>query len=212
MNAVFITGTDTGVGKTVVSRLLNRYLLDKGYKVIMQKWIQSGKRLDVKDASPYVAPYTFKFASSPHLAASLEGRRISVDKIKNSFKFLLNRFDFVIVEGIGGLLVPFNKKRLVIDIAEELNLPVLVVVGNRLGAINHTLLTIEALKKRDMNIIGIIFNNRYKEINKIILKDNIKIIGKSTGAPILGSLPYMRNKNLLYKDFVPIGRKVFRHG
>lgn len=208
MRGIFVTGTDTGVGKTVVTGLLARHLLDKGFNVITQKWIQTGsrgfpedisthlklmnkRRNSIKDYFSYVAPYNFKFASSPHLAAGLEGERISADKIKNSFKFLKNRFDFVIVEGIGGALVPYNKKRLIIDIAKELKLPVLIVVENKLGAINHTLLTVEAVRKRGMKILGIVFNNRYKKTDKTISNDNIRIIKKLTGERILGVLPWM---------------------
>lgn len=193
MKAIFVTGTDTGVGKTVVTGLLARSLLDEGLNVITQKWIQTGskgfpedidthlklmgkKKSDIKKYLSFVCPYNFRFASSPHLAARLEKRRINKEKIKKSFKFLQKTHDFVIVEGIGGALVPYNRKRLVIDIAKELNLPVLIVAENRLGAINHVLLTVEAVKNRGMDIIGIIFNARHKRTDKKILQDNIRII------------------------------------
>lgn len=225
MKAVFVTGTDTEVGKTVVCGLLGRHLLDAGYKVITQKWIQTGSadfpvdiavhlklmnrtKRDLKSYLPYVAPYIFKFASSPHLAAALEKRKISTAKIKRSFNILSKKFDFVIVEGIGGALVPFNRKNLVIDIAKELDLPVVIVAQNRLGAINHTLLTIEAIKARDMKILGIVFNGRRAKGNDIILQDNPKIIKALSGEKILGSLPWLQDKDFLYKAFVPIGRKV----
>ena len=225
MRAVFITGTDTGVGKTIVAGLLGRFLLNKGYRVITQKWIQTGsdnfsadiashlrlmgiKKHDIENYLPYISPYTFKFASSPHLAAGLEKRAINADKIKKSFKFLQKRFDFVIVEGIGGALVPFNKKKLVIDIARKLSLPILIVAENKLGAINHTLMTVEALKMRNMKIAGIIFNNRYRRTNNVILEDNVNIIKKLTGEKILGVLPYNKDKNRLYQAFLPIGDKI----
>lgn len=225
MRAVFITGTDTGVGKTVVSGLLGRFLLNRGYRVITQKWIQTGSKnflcdIDlhlklmkkkgsyIRDYLPFVAPYIFKFASSPHLAARLERETISVDKIKKSFRFLSKKFDFVIVEGIGGALVPFSRRRLVIDIAKELNLPVLIMASNKLGAINHTLLSIEAIQRRDMKIIGIIFNNLTRGVNREILKDNPHIIKVISKQKILGILPYSKDKELLYKSFVPIGKKI----
>jgi len=166
------------------------------------------KRDYIKEFSSLISPYTFGFASSPHLAASLEKRVISAKKIKESFKTLSKRFDFVIVEGIGGALVPFNKKDLIIDIAKELRIPVLVVAGNKLGAINHTLLTIEAIKKRGMKIQGIIFNNLSKGTDKRILKDNPCIIERIAKEKILGALPRSKNKDLLYKRFLPIGRKM----
>ena len=227
MRAVFITGTDTGAGKTIITGLLGWFLLKKGYRVITQKWIQTGssnfsadiashlrlmgiRKHDIENYLPYISPYTFKFASSPHLAAGLEKKAINADKIKKSFEFLQKRFDFVIVEGIGGALVPFNKKKLVIDIAKKLSLPILIVAENKLGAVNHTLLTIEAIKKRNMEMIGIIFNNRHRRTNNIILDDNVNIIKKLTGEKILGILPYTKDKNRLYKRFLPIGEKIVK--
>ena len=225
MRAVFITGTDTGVGKSVISGLLGRYLSRKGYRVITQKWIQTGskdfpkdinlhlrlmnrKRQDIEKYLYHVSPYVFKFPSSPHLAAALERRTININKVKRSFRFLSDRFDFVIVEGIGGALGPFSNKRLVIDISKELGLPVLIIASNRLGSINHTLLTLEAIKARNMKIIGIIFNNQPGRTDDIILKDNPRIIKKLSGETILGVLPWMKNKEQLYKKFVPIGKRV----
>lgn len=225
MRGIFVTATDTCVGKSVISALLARYLQGKGYSVITQKWIQTGggtssadinlhlklmkkRKEDIKDYLPAMSSYNFKFPSSPHLAASLEKRAIKADKIKKSFKFLLKKFDFVIVEGVGGALVPFNANRLVIDIARELGLPALIVSGNKLGAINHTLLTIEAIKNRDMKILGIVFNNRYKKSNKIISKDNPVIIKRLTGETILGVLPYTKDIDYLYKAFIPVGKNI----
>lgn len=226
MKGVFVTGMDTGAGKTIVCGLLGRYLLYRGYQAITQKWIQTGtkyfpsdidmhlrlmkrKREAIKSLLCFVSPYSFRFPASAHLATRLERRKISAMRIKKAFRELLKRFDFVIVEGIGGALVPYNKKRLVIDIAKELNLPVLVVSQNRLGAINHTLLTIEALRARGMKILGIIFNSQHKKENKIILKDNPRIIKALTKVRILGSLPWIKNKDMLYKAFLPIGDRIF---
>ncbi|MCK4519983.1 MAG: dethiobiotin synthase [Candidatus Omnitrophica bacterium] len=225
MRGIFVTGTDTGVGKTIVTGLLAKFLDDKGYKVITQKWVETGSVGFSKDVSFHlkligkrkqelkghlsdIFPYTFKFPSSPHLASALEKRNININKIKKSFKSLQRAFDFVVVEGVGGILVPLNKKRLVVDIVKELKLPVVVVVGNKLGAINHTLLTIEALKARKMKIAGIVFNSLSNKENSIILKDNPKIIETISGQKILGSLPYTKDVNGLHKIFPPIARKI----
>lgn len=226
MKAFFITGTDTGVGKTVVAGLAGRFLLDKGYSVITQKWVQTGSsgfpddisahlrlmkktKKSIKAYLPSVCPYTFKVPSSPHLASRAQKRKIDIKRIKNSFRFLKNRFDFVIVEGTGGSLVPLNGNKLVIDIARELSLPVLLVASNRLGAINHTLLTVEAIKRRNMKLAGIIFNNSEGKHDKAVLEDNPKIVGRITGEKILGVLPRINGKDKLYKAFVPIALKVF---
>lgn len=190
---IFITGTDTGVGKTVVTGLLARCLREEGRSVITQKWIETGargfskdvsthlrimgkKRRDIKEYLPHVCPYTFKFASSPHLAARLGRKKINAGRIKRSFRLLQKAHDFVIVEGTGGALVPYNNRRLMIDIAKELRLPVLIVAENRLGAINHALLTIEAVEHRGMKVLGVVFNNWRRAANKQIIDTNISYI------------------------------------
>ncbi len=226
MKAVFVTGTDTEVGKTLVTGLLAKHLWDKGYHAITQKWIQTGTRNlptdiavhlklmgkkieDVEKYLPYTAPYTFQLAASPHLAANSEKRKISTARIKSSFRTLSKKYDFVIVEGLGGVLVPFNRKKLVIDIAKELALPVIIVAKNRLGAINHTLLTIEALRSRHMKILGVIFNGQNEKENEVILEDNPKIVKALTGEKVLGNLPWLKDQDLLYKAFIPIGDRIF---
>lgn len=228
MKNIFITGTDTGVGKTVITGLLGRYLREKGYYAITQKWIQTGNysfpgdikahlelmQLDknsIKEYLPFIAPYIFKFLSSPHLAARLEKKRIDQNKIKESFKFLSKKFNPILVESSGGVLVPFNEKKLIIDIAKDLKLSALIVTGNKIGAINHTLLTIEALEQRNMNIIGIIFNNSTQKTKDIILKDNMRIIEKLKNKIILGSLPRIKGFNSLYRKFIPIAKKIVKN-
>ena len=228
MRAIFVTGTDTGVGKTVITGLLARFLLKRGYNTITQKWIQTGnknfpedinthlklmqmRKKNIEQYLPYISPYVFKFPSSPHLAAKLKKKRIDATKIKESFKFLKKKFNSVIVEGSGGSLVPFNEKKLIIDITKDLNVPVLIVAGNKLGAINHTLLTIGAMRARKLKIAGIIFNNLNKNVNKTILKDNPRIVKNLTGIKILGTLPWSNNKKNLYKSFTPIGKNLLKN-
>ncbi len=225
MKGIFVTGTDTGVGKTIVTGLLAKFLKDKGYKVITQKWVETGscrfskdvnfhlklinkKKRELRDHLSDISPYTFKFRSSPHLASSLTKRKISIERIKKSFKSLEKAFNFVVVEGVGGALVPLTRDKLVIDVAGELNLPVLVVVGNKLGTINHTLLTLEALKARKMKIIGVVFNNLGNKESKLILKDNPKIIETISGQKSLGSLPWTKDIDRLHKNFRKIGKKI----
>ena len=223
MKGIFVVGTDTGVGKSIVTGLLGRYLQEKNYRVITQKWIQTGSRVSadinlhlkimgipkkkIKDYLVYVCPYKFLLPASPHLASRQENKRISIAKIKQSFKLLSAKFDFVIVEGIGGALVPVDQKRLMIDIAKELDLAVLVVAQNKLGAINHTLMTIEAINNRKMKILGILFNNLKGE-KKLIAKDNPDIIKKITKQNIIGILPWDKKLDRLYKKFLPLGKRI----
>lgn len=226
MTSIFVTGTDTCVGKTVFTGLLGRYLLEKGYRVVTQKWVQTGAgnfsedidihlRLMEKNRAAYrvhlpsMMPYLFKFASSPHLASRLEGRPIKIERIKKCLKDLSDHFDFVIVEGTGGLLVPLGEKRLLVDIVRELRLPVVLVAENRLGAINHTFLSVEGMRYRGIKIVGIIFNNISKgKERSLVLKDNPKIVKKLTGVEVLGVLPYAARADLLHRHFAPIGDRV----
>ena len=222
---IFVTGTDTGIGKTLVTGLLAKFLEDRGYKAITQKWVETGsggfskdisrhlklmgkKKQELKDYLSLMSPYTFRFPSSPHLACALEKRNININKIKNSFKVLQTAFDFVIVEGVGGVLVPLDRKKLIIDVVKELKLSVVVVVGNKLGAINHALLTIEALRARRINIIGLVFNQQKNKTAKIILEDNPRTIKTLSGEKILGSFPYTKDLNQSHKIFSPIGQKI----
>ncbi len=223
MKGIFVTGTDTGAGKSIITGLLAKYLREKGYKVVTQKWVQTGSRFSadvnlhlkimgvsrgaIKDDLACICPYVFKLPASPHLAAKAENKKINIARIKQSFKRLSSKFDFVIVEGIGGALVPVNEKRLVIDIAKELGLPVLVVAQNKIGAINHILMTIEVLKQRKMKILGIVFNNCPSQ-NRLVLQNNPEIIRKITKQKILGVLPWNKRRDLLYKKFLPIAAKI----
>ena len=171
MRVIFIAGTDTGVGKTFITKLLARRLTGEDYRVATQKWVETGV---VKSR----AVFSFRLAASPHLAAKAEGQAVKIKKIKTALKKLSKKSDIVIVEGTGGLLVPLTEKKLLIDVVKELKLPVLLVSANRLGAINHTLLSLEALRSRKMKILGVVFNNISKNENKLILKDNPRIVKK----------------------------------
>jgi len=224
-NLIFIAGTDTGVGKTILSGCLARYLSGKGKKVITQKWIQTGsdsifssdikvhlelmglRFKDVEKYSAHLLPYAFKIPASAHLAAKLENKSINPDKIKKSLVFLAGEFDFVLVEGLGGALVPFSEKGLVIDLVKELDIPVLIVARNQLGSINHTLLTIEALTARKIRVLGLVFNNTAGE-RRVILEDNPRIIKKLSGQRVFGTLARHPSYEKIYEEFRPIGRKI----
>ena len=156
-----------------------------------------------------LSPGTEMMKTGRKFYTKIEGRRISAGKIVKSFNFLSRHFDFVIVEGVGGAMVPFTDKRLVIDIVKELNVPVIIVAGNKLGAINHTLLTIEALRARKIKILGLVFNNMGKG-DKLILEDNPRIIKALSGQIIFGTLPWEPSYKKLYKRFTPIGERIFK--
>ena len=221
--SLFITGTNTGVGKTVVCGCFARFLSDNGINVGIQKWVSTGnkhasedieyclrlleKKGDGRDDPSLLSPYTFGFPSSPHLAAELAGEKINQDKIRDSYQTLLQKYDLLLVEGVGGVMVPLTRDDLLIDLVAELALPVVIVTHRGLGTINHTLLTIEALKNRNINIVGMIFNFAGKD-NKIIEEDNITIISHIGQIRSFGSLPKVGSTDLLIEAFEPIGENI----
>ena len=226
--SLFITGTDTGVGKTIVTSLLARHMIENGLRVATQKWVQTGCRQGDEDVLVHMkhmgwqepsqglredlVPYRFMHPSSPHLAAKLENSRVDTSNIVEAYNKLTNRYDHVIIEGSGGILVPLNEDRTTADLIEELSLPVLVVAGNRLGAINQTLLTLEALSKRVIDVLGVVFNRTSEGGDDIILGDNLRIVEKISGARVLGELPYSEDIDALYGAFRPIGRAILEIG
>jgi len=208
MTSFFVCGTDTGVGKTIVTGLLAKTLLEEGYSVITQKWVQTGSKGFPQDIAAHlklmgknknyvkglmglVCPYVLKFPSSPHLSAKLEKKKVSVKKIKESHKKLCAMFDIVIVEGVGGALVPLDENTLVLDLVKDLKMPVILVVGNKLGAINHALLTAEAIRKRGLKIAGIVFNETERSGSKKIREDNVDIIMRRLRGVKAVIMPYL---------------------
>ncbi|MDD5440077.1 MAG: dethiobiotin synthase, partial [Candidatus Omnitrophica bacterium] len=223
MTAVFVAGTDTGVGKTLVTGLLAAYFTGRGKRVITQKWVATGNGDDIKvhndimgaagaEKKDIRVPYSFRYPASPHLAARLERRTIEEQKIKRLFLRLSSRYDIVLVEGTGGVLVPLNESRFLIDIAQDLDLPVILVVHNRLGAVNHALLSVEALEKRRIRILGMVFNSVHREerAGNVILEDNERIINRIAGVKVLGALPNSRNMKVLERSFKTIGDNIVK--
>lgn len=202
---IFITGTDTGVGKTIVAAGLALVLKARGVKVGVMKPVATGchgkdDRLISQDAVYLVeaaeneypalsSPARFRHPLSPNVAAALEKKEVDLSKIHQAYRELQRHYDFIIVEGIGGLLVPLAKDYYVANLIREFHLPILIVSRGGLGTINHTLLTIDAAVIRGFDIRGIIFN-RIPSVNLSMAEiTNPKTIHELTGVPILGSLP-----------------------
>jgi dethiobiotin synthetase len=204
---IFITGTDTGVGKTFVAAGLLKALREIGYNVCPMKpvetgcWILKG-RLVPADALKLICaaeadeplnlinPYRFRQPLAPAVAAELEGISIRKKKIISAYRQLSKRYDLTIVEGAGGIMVPVYKKYLFVDLIKDLNLPVVIVSRPGLGTINHTLLTIEAARNRGIDILGVIINHSTKIRKDISVKTNPGIIERLGGVPLLGTVPY----------------------
>jgi len=165
-NAIFITGTDTAVGKTFVTTELIKALKNLGYKAGGFKAIECGGRedseailaaIDDPDLTiDEVNPLTFDAEVAP--IASPEGEKIDFEMLTEAFENLRRKFDVVLVEGIGGWLAPLDPKRTMADFAKKLQLPVVLVAGNRLGVLNHSMLTLESMKSCDLECRHVIFN------------------------------------------------------
>ena len=175
MQAFFVTGTDTGVGKTYVACKLIRDYVAQGYKTIGMKPVAAGGDLvngkwvnddvlkleqasNVKAPRELINPYSFKEAVAPHIAAEIVGIEIKIDVIKEAFQALSKLADIIIVEGAGGFLVPLNDHQSMADLPAALDIPVILVVGMKLGCINHSLLTVEAIKERGLKLHGWVAN------------------------------------------------------
>ena len=206
----FITGTGTGIGKTFVTALLARAFVHRGLSTGVQKWVSTGSREMAEDlefigqnvpelftqsvfSACLHSVYCLEFPASPHLAAEKEDVAISPDVIKRAFLGLKGRFDILMVEGAGGIMVPVTRKVMLVDIVQDIGLPVLVVAASGLGTINHTLLTLEVLGQRHIPCIGVVLNSQGLdpafEEHPDIVADNARVIEEFSGVKVLGSLP-----------------------
>ncbi|WP_096199563.1 dethiobiotin synthase [Bacillus sp. FJAT-45350] len=202
MRGVFITGTDTDVGKTVISSGIAGVLRDEGVDVGVFKPMLSGIKRDDPDSDTYwlkamsetslrleeITPFQFEQPLAPGMAQELEGKNITLGDILRKWDNIRNRHDFFIVEGAGGISVPLGKDFLVSDLIKALNLPVLIVARPNLGTINHTFLTVEYAKKLGLTIKGIIINGTSVK-KDLAEKLSPKVIEKMCSVPIIGITP-----------------------
>ena len=188
---LFITGTDTNAGKTFVTALLTRALRARGFETIALKPLCSGERSDVEilqAASDHrltldeTNPIWLREPAAPLVAARLENRTLSLDPLVAWFRNLSHKHQSLLVEGAGGWLVPITPKATIADFAARLSLPVVVVVANRLGCINHTLLTLESIRARGLHCPGIVLNT-FSTSDDIATRTNREILEQNT--PIL---------------------------
>ena len=198
---IFITATGTDIGKTYVSGLIAKHIKDKGLNIGYYKAALSGSN-DIKDSDAWyvkqqadlldsydeMVSYTYKHAYSPHLAAQIEGNPPDIKIIKNAYKDISKKHDYMIVEGSGGIICPIrydsNQKIFLEDIIKELNIPSLIIADAGLGTINSTVLTIEYMRSKNLKINGVILN-RFEMSNKMH-EDNKKMIEEMTGIKIIG--------------------------
>jgi adenosylmethionine---8-amino-7-oxononanoate aminotransferase len=200
---IFITGTDTGVGKTVVCAVLGTLLQRRGFDVGIMKPVQCGgqdaiflkKILGVADPLDIVNPYLAKEPLSPHLAFGRQKVLINPAEIRLRFAKLCSQHDLVLVEGAGGLCVPLNDDYLIADLIKDLGLGLIIVARLGLGTINHTLLTVQQARARGINVLGVVFNEGKPQVHGLAEKTNPKAIQDFGKVEILGTVPFLKNFN-----------------
>lgn len=204
---IFITGTDTGVGKTIVTAGLALLLKAQGVNVGIVKPVQSGhytddpegdaailKRLAGLDTPlEEITPYSFKTPVTPGLAAELEGRTINRDHLLAHIKKIEQKYDFLLIEGAGGLMVPMGADWMVSDLAQAIGYPLLIVARPSLGTINHSVLTTTVIRQMGMRVLGIICNGYREDCDDPSIEQNPHLIEKFAQTPVLGTIPWLED-------------------
>ncbi len=218
----FITGTDTGVGKTVIAGALLLIIRSLGISVCGMKPIETGcmksenvvqkaesrvkdtllipadgmflkEIADMDDSIDIITPIRFENPLAPFPASEIEGTPVNIEKIKKAFEDLLRKYDMAVIEGIGGLLVPLNRNYFVLDLIKQFGLPVVIVSRPGLGTINHTLLTVNYAIKEGLNVAGIIMNYSQPPENTLAEKTNSRVLQQISPVPLLGIFPYLED-------------------
>ncbi|MCK5851207.1 MAG: dethiobiotin synthase [Kiritimatiellae bacterium] len=208
---IFITGTDTDIGKTVVTATVLMILREAGIDAVPMKPIQTGceknngelttpdldfslatSGLDITRAEKkLMCPCRFESACSPHLAARRADQAISLDDICHSFNQLTNQHESVIVEGAGGIMVPICSELTMLDLMAIMAIPVILVARPELGTINHTLLSLRELERAHLIVKGVIFNETSPTDWGYIEEDNRNTIEKLSGIPVIGRMSFI---------------------
>ncbi len=202
----FVTGTDTDAGKTWVSLGLVEKLKQQGNRVGVMKPVSAGchetdqglrndDALQLQAASnlpldyEQINPYAFAPAIAPHIAAAEIGQRVDIETLYQHFKQIAGQSDTVLVEGAGGWRVPLNDFQSMADLAKRMELPVILVVGMKLGCLNHALLTVDAIRSTRLPLAGWVANQVTPEMDR--LDANIATLSEQIDAPLLGHVPYL---------------------
>jgi dethiobiotin synthetase len=208
-DGVFITGTDTEVGKTLIAAGLAVALQDQGIDVGVMKPLESGapcfestpiprdafylkEIASVQDDLTLINPYCFQAPLAPGVAAEKEGVEIDLQRITKAYEELKGRHGFMVVEGAGGLLVPIAKRTLLPELVKLLDLPLLLVARTSLGTINHTLLTLSYCQQEGLDVKGLIMSKSTPDADPAE-DSNPQIIAQFSEVPILGTFPFLRD-------------------
>ncbi|MEN8141474.1 MAG: dethiobiotin synthase [Thermodesulfobacteriota bacterium] len=224
MTSYCVVGTDTDVGKTHVASLLLDFLQGQGMAPGYLKLVSCGGEEEAPDcqvcqrenglaADKVQAIYHFSLAASPHLAAEQQGQRVSAGRLADCLRQAMSLHDPLVVEGAGGLLVPLNRDLLLADFLAGQDLPLIIVARSGLGTINHTLLTVEAARKRGLPICGLIFSDEQGYgPDDLLVVDNMATIEALTGVAVLGRLARHDNLAEARRDFHPLGQRLLSQG
>ena len=183
----FVSGIDTGIGKTYATGYLAKMWNDRGVRTITQKLVQTGNEgmsedillhrkimgcgLLPEDVQGLTMPEIYSYPCSPHLAAEIDGRPIDFGKIDSATAILAERYDAVLVEGAGGLMVPLTRDFLTVDFIASRGYPLIFVTSGRLGSINHLLLSLEAVQRRNIPLHAVVYNRYPADDDKLISED-----------------------------------------
>ena len=210
---LFITGTGTGVGKTVITAGIVRWLRGRGIDAVPVKPVQTGgksvkgglvspdldfclsaagMRVSESDMAP-MAPYIYAPACSPHLAGRIKGQYPKIAHIQTCFEALSLCCDMVVIEGAGGIMVPLDEQATMLDLMELLGFPVVLVAHTGLGTINHSLLSIQALRTAGLKVLGVVFNETEpgSPEDDFIKKDNIDTVARMGDVYVLGNVTHL---------------------
>jgi dethiobiotin synthetase len=206
---IFVTGTDTGVGKTLISAGLLYKADAQGLRTTALKPVAAGcehtgdglrnedalvlqQAINTPLSYEQINPIALEAAMAPHVAAEQEGRRITVSRLEGFCRgVLMQRSDFTVIEGAGGWRVPVNSRETLADLAKALAIPVVMVVGMRLGCINHALLTAEAIQRDGLSLAGWVSNHIDPDMPAYL--ESRAALEQSLPAPCLGHIPYIAN-------------------
>jgi dethiobiotin synthetase len=220
LKGLFITGTDTGVGKTHVAAAIVRILKEQGIRVGAYKPAASGSRsgpagpiwddverlqsaLGQEIAAERICPQRFHAPLAPPVAARQQGQVVDASLLRRGINWWTDRADVLVVEGAGGLLSPLTDTDSVADVARDLGFPLLVVARLSLGTINHTLLTLEAARNRRLDIAGIVFNQpAADDPDDRSTETNAEELRRRCDVPILAILPYATSPDLLQRELL----------
>ncbi len=202
----FITGTDTEIGKTTVSCQLLRAFAARGKTVVGMKPIAAGSEngqwedveqllaaSNISISRQQLNPYAFNPPLAPHIAAKQAGVEINLQVIHQAYHVLSHLAEVVIVEGVGGFIVPLNAQQDGADLAQKLDLPVILVVGMRLGCLNHALLTVKAIQACGLSLVGWVANCIDPQM--LALEENVNALAQRIDCPLLGVVPFVKQSN-----------------